>query len=242
MILIIIPFKNEEKTIKRTLQELYVWCSKNIKDFEILLINDHSSDTTLNQIKEHKLQRVRVVSNRFDRGKGSALKTAVVSADFMYAVKDDDKILFLDGDGQFDYSDIEVFLGLMEIYNADIVIGNKRHLFSTVSYSLKRRIVSSVYNWITRILFGFNFRDTQSGMKLFKKNALDSVLDKVNSKRYAFDLELLVAMREMNFRIIDAPIKISRSVNSGSVRFSTILYTFFDTLIILINKLKGMYA
>lgn len=242
MILIIIPFRNEQESIEKTLSSLYSWCSWEIKKFEILLINDHSSDKTQEKIGNLGFKKVQCIKNKFDPGKGSALKTAAVFSEVMYALKGEDSIFFIDGDGQFDFRDIKMFINLMKIYNADIVIGNKRHVSSSVCYNLSRRIVSSGYNILTRFLFGFNFRDTQSGMKLFKKKALDKIIEKVNSKRYAFDLEVIVAMREMRFRVIDAPVKVSRAVNNGSVRFSTILFTLWDTLVILINKMKGKYA
>ena len=236
------PFKNEHINIQASLPNLYNWLSQEIKDFEILCVDDHSEDESKDIIAGLNFQRVRIINNRFDRGKGSALKTAVIFSGVMYALKDDDLVLFIDGAGQFDNSDIKMFLNLIHIYNSDVVIGNKRHASSCVSYGTKRRIVSFIYNLMTRILFGITFRDTQSGMKLFRYGILDGLIHKVNSKRYAFDLELIVAIKEMGYRIVDAPVKVRKSLNKGSVRFSTILLTLFDTLVIFINKSRGKYA
>jgi hypothetical protein len=147
----------------------------------------------------------------------------------------------MDGDGQIDPSEIKTFLNLMNLYNADVVIGNKRHIYSNTEYGLIRRIVSRGYNLMTKFLFGTSFDDTQCGIKLFQKRALDSVINKVNVKQYAFDMELIIALKEMRFRVIDAPVNIKKQANAGSVKVKTIIRTFIDTVIIWLKVKRGYY-
>ena len=104
-----------------------------------------------------------------------------------------------------------------------------------------RRIVSKTYNTLIQFLFQIRYQDTQCGIKLFKKHALDSVINKVNVKQYAFDLELIVALRDSKFRVVDAPVKVKKQENIGSVSLKSILKTFVDTCIIWIKKKKGFY-
>ena len=130
---------------------------------------------------------------------------------------------------------------LLELYDADVVIGNKRHRYSTTRYNLVRRVVSSTYNRITNLLFGIRLQDTQCGIKMFKRYALDKVIEKVNAKRYAFDLELMLALRHSNYRIVDSPVYIKKQENNGSVNFRNIFQTAFDTFIIWIKYMKGFY-
>jgi len=242
VILIILPVKNESENIEKNLNHLLKWCGKNLKDtFEILVIDDWSSDATLDQVVRMGKEKIRAFSNRFDCGKGSALKTGYIFSSLVYSLYDNDSIVFMDGDGQIDPAGISTMFKIMDLYSADVVIGNKRHTFSNTDYPIMRRIVSKGYNWMIRVLFGIKYQDTQCGIKIFKKGALDWVIDKVNVKRYAFDLELIVALRENKFRVADAPVRVKKQTNSGSVHFRSILRTFIDTLIVWVKKKKGFY-
>lgn len=237
MLLIILPVKNESISIQETVKQLSEW--NVFKEHKILFIDDNSTDETYHILKKQK--DISVIPNKFDSGKGSTLKVGYIYSEYMYGMKDDDFIVFMDGDGQINPKEIDTFIKLKELYDADIVIGNKRHDYSSIHYTLDRQIVSRVYNWIVRYLFGFNFRDTQCGIKMFRKSCLEKIIQKVNTKRYAFDLELIVALRENNFRIIDAPVNLRDQKNKGSVSISSIISTFIDTIIIYKKKKKGFY-
>jgi len=235
MILIILPVYNEATNIETTIKSLNKWLPKNA---EILFIDDNSTDQTFLKIKDKK---VRVYKNLFDKGKGSALKAGYVYSSFIYKLSDDDIIVFLDGDGQIDPKEIDMMLNVMRLYKSDVVIGNKRHLYSYTNYGVLRNMVSRIYNFIVRILFGFDYRDTQGGLKIFRKHALDKVIHKVTNKKYAFDVELIVALRRSGLRVADAPLYVKKQINIGSVSVKNIINTFTDTMIICYNSMKGRY-
>lgn len=240
MVLIIVPVKNEALRIKKTIQGISSWCKSEGLDYEILVIDDWSTDGTGNRVVELNDSRVRVFQNRFDSGKGSALKTGYILSTTIYSLYDHDIIVFIDGDGQINPKEIRTFLNMMTLYYADAVIGNKRHLYSNTQYNFKRKVISKCYNFFTRVLFGIRFQDTQCGIKMFSKIALDSVINKINVKKYAFDIELIVALKTKRYRVVDAPVNINSQENVGSVSISTILKTFIDTVIVWI-KLKKRY-
>ena len=243
MIFIILPVRNESLTVEKTATEVYRWCLLNLKkDFMIVFIDDGSKDATADIINQMKNNKITVIKNRFDNGKGSALKSAVILSDLIYKTKDSDLIIFMDGDGQINPAEISTFLNLMNLYNADVVIGNKRHPFSFSHYGLRRKVVSKIYNFMIRHLFGLTFSDTQCGIKIFKKPALDKVIDKITIKKFAFDLELIVALRETGLRIVDAPVVIRNQLNAGSVNFHSIFETFFDTIKVYNKMKKGFYV
>ncbi len=243
MTLIILPFKNEENTIERTCSRLFFWCENRLEgEFEILFINDGSTDKSQEIIKSFENYRCRVCKNMFDRGKGSALKTAFITSEYIYKLSEDDIIVFLDSDGQIDSKEIGSFLKLMNVYDADVVIGNKRHKYSVTRYNFKRTVVSQTYNFIIRTLFGIKYEDTQCGIKIFRKYALDKVIEKVTIKKFAFDLELIVALRQMGMKIVDAPVKVKDQMNSGSVTIGNIYRTFFDTISIWKKMITGYYS
>jgi glycosyltransferase involved in cell wall biosynthesis len=240
MTLFILPVFNEEWNIVNTIETLLNWCNENLpKNYNILFIDDNSTDSTFATIKS--IDGVSVYRNVFDKGKGSALKAGYVYSSFLYKIKDNDTIIFLDGDGQIEPKEVSTMMNVMALYNSDVVIGNKRHLYSHTHYSLLRNIISRTYNLMVRMMFGFDYRDTQGGLKIFKKSALDAVIHKVTNKKYAFDVELIVALRKSVLRVADAPIHVKTATNAGSVSLINIIKTFIDTIIICYNYLKGIY-
>jgi glycosyltransferase involved in cell wall biosynthesis len=169
------------------------------------------------------------------QGKGVALKRGIAKARGEFLV-------FIDADLQIHPSEIFTFFRLMNLYAADAVIGSKRHPFSRVEYPLLRHIISNTYNLLVRMLFGFDLRDTQCGIKLFSRNAIKQVLSRIGTRGYAIDLELLVALRENKFRVVDAPVCVKKSTGKGSVSFRIILQTLRETLIVWTKKKMGFYA
>ena len=97
----------------------------------------------------------------------------------------------------------------MDLYDPDIVVGSKRHPLSDVYYPPLRRLLSSTYHRLTRLLFRVKVRDTQTGFKLIRRDVLASVLPRLLEKRYAFDLEFLVVARSLGYkRVFEAPVQI----------------------------------
>jgi hypothetical protein len=126
--------------------------------------------------------------------------------------------------------------------DASAVVGNKRHAHSITHYGLERKIVSKVYNWLVCQLFGFSLRDTQCGLKVFKADILKKVITKTMSLGYGFDLEILIALRENNYRVVDAPVLVLPAKDKGSVNLSNIKNTLIETIRIWIRKKKGLYV
>lgn len=156
-------------------------------------------------------------------GKGAAIKRGLALANGEYVV-------MIDGDLQISPTEVQSFFKIMDVYNADAVIGNKRHPFSTVNYTLSRKIISHSYNEIVRLLFGFQLRDSQCGLKIFKRAPLEKIMSRILVKQYAFDIEVLVALKDNGFRVVDAPVYVKKTYGKGSVSIKNILNTLKDTL------------
>lgn len=88
------------------------------------------------------------------------------------------------------------------------VIGSRWLPESTlkVPQSILRRIESRMLNFIVRVMFGMDYKDTQCGAKVFKKSAIDTVLPKMISRGFEFDIELLWRLRNAGYRVIEVPI------------------------------------
>jgi hypothetical protein len=122
------------------------------------------------------------------------------------------------------------FLELMHLYEADIVLGSKRHLLSEVHYPPIRRLYSWLYQQLIRLLFRIRVRDTQTGIKLIRREVLADVLPLMREQRFAFDLELFVAARQCGWRrFLEAPVRIEQQFGS-TVSVRSAAQTLVDTI------------
>jgi len=233
MISIIIPARNEEQHIVHNIRVIKDTLNLMGLDHEIILIDDCSSDDTY--LKVMNLNDIYLYRKTVQQGKGAAIKTG------WKVISKSDYVVITDADLQISPEEIKVFLNQMKHYNADVVVGNKRHLYSSVQYSFLRKIVSNGYNILVRLLFGVRLRDTQCGLKLFKRKVLDKIMPKILVKQFAFDLEVLVALRDNGYRIVDAPVHVKPSPGKGSVNIYSIIETFKDTIAVFYRRQKGWY-
>jgi glycosyltransferase involved in cell wall biosynthesis len=198
-----VPAYNEAAAIAGNIAAIARAASEIAGDFEIIISDDGSTDGTYEAALEisRKENRVKVVETRPNAGKGWALRKGASAAR-------GDLIGFLDADLDLH---AEQFAGLYEIMRregADAVIGSKRHPESKLEYPRSRRIISFAYYALVRILFGLGLTDSQTGIKLFKREALLAVLPQLVVKRFAFDIELLLNLHRRGFKIAEAPVTI----------------------------------
>ncbi len=225
---VVMPAYNEESRIAHSIGET----ARTFRDFgcqwELIVIDDGSSDTTYAQALEEAgkyPQHIIVKRNPHNRGKGRALKKA-----FHYVTGD--YVVFLDADLDLHPIQIQTLFDIMRLDNADIVIGSKLHPNSRVSYPLQRKIVSLGYYLFVKLMFGLPCHDTQTGLKLFKTAVLRRVYPRVLIKKFAFDLEVLVNAHHLGYRIAEAPIVIDYQKPYGRIGPRAVFVTFWDTLAI----------
>ena len=220
---VVVPMYNETN-IYSNMQEMIKSLDKNFKNYEIILVDDGSTNDCFKQAKKIKSKKLKVVGYKTNKGKGNALK-------YGYNFVNGDYVTFIDADLDLHPDQIKGFFDYLD--GADAVIGSKRHKLSRVHYPGYRRVLSWFYQKFIFLLFGLNLRDTQSGIKLFKKELLDIVLPKVLVKKYAFDLELLVNAKKEGFKVNEAPIKLDYKFSGTGINLKQIYYMLLDTLVIL---------
>lgn len=226
MLSVIIPAYNERGNIQQTLKHLEQSLDKLRHPYELIVVCDGCTDDTAEQARALKLPHARVLEYEKNHGKGYALT-------FGANASKGEKVTFIDAGGDFDAGAIDKFSQLMDLFDADIVIGSKRHPASIVSYPLRRRIGSRLYQYLIRLLFNLNLRDTQTGLKLFHRDVLLKVLPRAVVKRYAFDLELLVIARHLGFRrIFEAPVTMHFNESTTSLGRNAIMNALQDTFAI----------
>jgi glycosyltransferase involved in cell wall biosynthesis len=193
--------------------------------FELIVVDDGSSDATRAEIEplRDELPELRLVSLAFNAGKGGALVQG-------FRASRGTHILFLDADLDLPPEQATTFFEVMRETAADIVIGSKRHPRSHVVYPWHRRLASSVYYALVKLLFGMPLRDTQTGMKLFRRAALADIVPRLLVKQFAFDIELLAVAHHQGFRIAEAPVRLLFKGRYGCVRPTSVKQIVLDTL------------
>jgi len=204
---VIVPVYNEEKNIKQNISVLENELKQYFDHYEIIVVSDGSADKTYEEALKYRSDKVRILHYPNNQGKGFALK-------YGFGQSHGDYVIFIDGGMELHPKDIKIFLGLMEIYDVDAVIGSKRHPQSKINYPLSRRILSRIYQLFIRKFLNVNVKDTQVGLKLFKRKVLEDVLPRVVVKRYAFDLEVFTVASHLGYKnILEAPIELDFRVS-----------------------------
>lgn len=222
----IIPAYRQEATIERNLRQIEGVLKQIRYSYEIICVIDGQVDKTFQKAKKTSSSKISVIGYKENRGKGYAVRYGMARAS-------GDLIAFIDSGMDIDPNGLSMILEHMEWYSADIIVGSKRHAASDVFYPLPRRLLSLIAQVTIFFLFGLKTRDTQVGLKIFKRKVLEKVLPRLLLKRFAFDVELLAVSRSLGFkRIYEAPVKISHRFSSN-VNFSGpngIWQAFLDVL------------
>ena len=224
---ILVPVYNIEKNIEKNINILIEKISPFMTNFEIIISDDGSDDNSKKAIEKICAENKNIIGvySKENHGKGNALKRACEIANGKY-------IIFCDGDMEIDPSQLENFFEIMNKENADIVIGSKRHKNSIVNYSNTRKIISFVYFMFVKIFFHLPIQDTQTGLKLFKREAIINIFPRILVKAFAYDLEVLVACNSNGKKIVSAPVIVNPNRHFGLIKLNVLWKTFIDTLAI----------
>ncbi len=222
---VIIPAFNEGHHIHANLMQVCETLKK--LDFEIIVVDDGSSDNTFEESQRAKATGypVRAVRHPVNRGKGAALFYGFQFAEGEY-------IAFLDADLEIQPEYVKKFLQRLHETDSDLVIGTKVPKLGQMPFL--RRIMSLVYREFVSLLFGLSLRETQTGIKLFRREVLEDCVPRLRVSRFAFDVELMVAASRFGYRIIEFPVEVGFSRKSSLQRIKPrqIAGQLWDTLLI----------
>lgn len=216
---VIVPVYHAEEFIENNLRIMKSNLSEYFKNLEIIAVIDGADDRSFENAS--KVEDVKVIGYPLNNGKGHALKYGFENCSGDY-------VTFLDCDMDLPPKQLKNFIPYMA--SADIVIGSKRHPFSKVDYPPLRKLMSKAFQIYSRMVLGVSLRDTQSGVKLLKREVLDVLMPLVVIKRYAFDLELMFLAEKHNFRTVEAPIFLNFKDKVSGINPKSIFGMFLDVL------------
>lgn len=194
---IFFPFWNEEKNIEKVVEDAIIVADEICEKWEIIIVDDGSKDKTLERASalEKKHKNIQIVSHTPNRGYGAALKEGFANAKY-------DVVVFTDGDGQFDFSEVEKFIA--HIDSADLVIGfRKKRRDNKLA---KRLLLMSLLKIWDYMLFGIWFKDIDCGFKMFKKSALDRI-GPFRSEGAMVTTEILAKAKKRKLRIVQVGVE-----------------------------------
>jgi glycosyltransferase involved in cell wall biosynthesis len=171
---------------------------------------------------------VKCVAYKNNKGKSYAIRLGMHEAKGDY-------VMFLDSGMEIDPNGISMLLEHMEWYNADIIVGSKRHPAAQVNYSVTRKILSIGYFLFVKLLFGITVNDTQAGIKIYRREVIKRILPRLLEKKFAGDLEILVVARKLGYRkVYEAPIRLDYKLSkvTSAATLNSIRGIFIDTLAI----------
>lgn len=224
---LITPAFKQEKTIENDLRNIEAVLKEIGCSYEVIVVVDGMVDKTFESASKAKSSLIKVTGYEKNHGKGYAIR-------FGMARSTGEIVGFIDAGMDLNPRGLSMLLEHFRWYDADIIVGSKRHPVSKINYPWQRKILSFGYQQLTRVLFGLNIRDTQVGMKFFRRKVLEDVLPRLLVKRYAFDIEMLAVAYRLGYRrIFEAPIELNWTMGSGLTSKSIwreIMHMLWDTL------------
>jgi len=196
---IVMPAYNVEDDIVEAISEVRGVLEKITDDYEIIVVNDGSTDDTARRVEGVMDGHVKIVNHSVNMGKGAAVKTGVRYASGDYTI-------LLDADRDIDVRNMMQYIKALREY--DVVIGSKRHPKSIYQAPTLRKILSVGYNILVKALLGIRVGDTQTGFKAFKTKYLKMMMNVIVVKRYSWDAEALAIANMLKLKIAEAPVHI----------------------------------
>jgi len=233
---VVLPVYNEERLIRSTIFEVEKYLKEQDYTYEIIAVNDGSSDGTariLNNICS-EIEYVKIINNAENRGKGNSVRKGMLAATGKYR-------LFMDADNSTSITEVKKFLEALE-GGVGAAIGDRTLSNSVIlqHQPVYKKILGNIGNFFIRALTIPGIKDTQCGFKCFTHQLVSDIFPDLGIDRWAFDVEILALALKRGYRIKTIPI-VWKNRSESRVKVIDYFFTFTDLIKIKINLLTNKY-
>lgn len=231
---VVIPAYNEESRLKTSLERIVEYLSSQDYRSEILLVDDGSTDRTV-EVAQEVAPEIRIIRNDRNRGKGYSVRHGMMQAKGAYR-------LFSDADLSTPIEEIEKFWPEFE-KGYDVVIASRALPDSQVEVhqSWVREQCGRTFNKLVKIIAMSKFKDTQCGFKAFSASAAGIIFPRQTISGWGFDTELLYIAQKHRLKVNDVPVRWLNSANSRLNLIKDSSHMFFELLSVRWKALTGKY-
>lgn len=198
---LVIPAYNESKIVQDTLRAASARLGELTDDYEVILVNDGSTDDTARMVLGCCVPHVRLEGYSPNRGKGRAVRVGMLAAR-------GDIILCTDADLAYGVDVFGVILDRFAGSGADLVIGS-RHLSGEgyQNYPPLRILMSKCFALLSRKLSGLPY-DTQCGIKGYRREAARAIFSECTADGFSFDFEVLMRADGLGLKVEQIPVSV----------------------------------
>lgn len=237
---VVVPAYNEARRIAPYLQSILAYLSGRGLSFEILVVDDGSSDETAALVEQigARNQPIRLIRLPRNSGKGAAVRAGMQAARGAFQ-------LYADADGATPIQELEWLEAAIKD-GADLAIGSRTLASRDNRYRVKARlhrtVLGNLFNRIVRRLGIEHIHDTQCGFKLFRQAVAQDLFSVARVNGYGFDLELLYVAQRRGYRIAEVPINWTDQPGSKVRVLRDGLAMVGEMLAVRRNHARGLYA
>jgi glycosyltransferase involved in cell wall biosynthesis len=206
-------------------------------DAEVLVVDDGSTDDTATIVQRwmERYPRLHLVQNPGNRGKGYSVRNGLLQAA-------GEIVMFTDADLSAPMEEAErLFAAIHE--GADVAIGSRwlDRKRQTIHQPLYRQFFGRCFNWITRVIMGLPFRDTQCGFKAFRRSAAQVIFRLQTIERWGFDPEILFIAQKLGYEIKEVPVTWGHDERSRMSYLKDGMKMLEEMAVIRSNSIAGRY-
>ena len=250
---VVLPAFNEASIVSASLRRLTEFLSTPgagpWTSWEILLVDDGSLDGTAEVARRAcpDPDRLRIIGHAANQGKGAAVRSGLLSAAGEIAI-------VTDVDLSYGLADMALMARALMPAPAgggyDMVTGDRRHpdarldlALSALGHVMRRQMISAAFNLAARLAYGFAWRDTQCGLKGFRRDAGRRIASRLTSAGFLADIEMFLIAGELGLKVTSIPVHLTYlSANSTVDVVRSLPRVARDAWAIKRRQVRGDYA
>lgn len=230
---LVIPMYNYAARIHQTIAQIQSYCSQHKKDWEIIFVDDGSTDNTVSVAERCIAQnpQMRVILQPYNQGKGAAVRRGLIEASGDYRI-------FTDCDLAYGIEQVNAIIDALD-EGVDFAFADRRHPLSVCStadeeeiknYQQKRDLMSTVLNQMIHTLGISTVKDTQAGLKGFTGKTVN-YLKRGTINGFPFDIELFAIASSNNISWKSVPVQYHLDEKNSTVVPSVVVLDFFKSFV-----------